>query len=118
MSPNKPPEPPSGLQTAGADLWASIVRTWQLDARESALLAAACHQADDNARLESALDGAELWVTGSSGQPKPNPLLTEARNGRLALDRILQGLKLPDPAAAAAPVSRRAALRQARGQVG
>jgi hypothetical protein len=39
--------------------------------------------------LEAALDGAELVVTGSTGQPKGNPLLAELRAHRVLLLRLL-----------------------------
>lgn len=40
-------------------------------------------------RLEAELDGSDLVVLGSQGQPRPNPLLNELRGHRWLLCRLL-----------------------------
>ena len=40
-------------------------------------------------RLEAELDGGDLVVLGSQGQPRPNPLLAELRGHRWLLARLL-----------------------------
>jgi hypothetical protein len=40
-------------------------------------------------RLEAELDGGQLVVRGSQGQPRPNPLLGELRGHRWLLCRLL-----------------------------
>ena len=65
----RPPKAPSGLDKGGRALWRSITGVYSLDARETALLAAACRQADDVAALEAALLDSTIVVTGSKAQP-------------------------------------------------
>jgi hypothetical protein len=63
----------------------------ELDEREEALLAAAACQADAVEALESDI-AKRGYVIGS----RLNPSVPEARQGRLALGRLLGGLDLPD----------------------
>jgi P27 family predicted phage terminase small subunit len=106
--------PPKGLSEAGRALWRQIQRAVpddaELDEREAAILAAACRQADDVAALEAAIAAHGVVVEGSRGQPRLSPLMTEARQGRLALARLLGELDLSD-----ADAQRRSA-RSRRGQ--
>lgn len=91
---------PEGLGNAGRALWKQIAGSlpdgWELDNRERAVLFAACRQRDDISRLEAAIKKDGAMTTGSSGQPVVNPAVTEARQGRLALGRLLGQLQLPD----------------------
>ncbi|MCB0862612.1 MAG: hypothetical protein KDB66_05290 [Solirubrobacterales bacterium] len=113
----KAPKPPAGLGDSGRDLWKSIwsdlPKRWELDEREQAVLLAACRQADDVARLEVAADEHGPMTTGSRGQAVLNPAVAEARQGRLALSRLLGQLHLPDddekPVTAASLRGKRAA---------
>ena len=68
---------------------------WELDARELLILESACRQADGNAQLEAAIDADGVTVRGSMGQPRLNAMVTELRQGRLALERLLASLALP-----------------------
>src|SRR5439155_60289 len=61
----------------------------------------ACAEADQLARIEAALDGADLQVRGSQGQPVPNGLLGEATRARTTIATLLARLGLDDPAHAA-----------------
>jgi P27 family predicted phage terminase small subunit len=92
---------PSGLRPAGRALWRRIhtglPAECELDDREVAILSAACRQADDVAALEAAIAEDGVVATGSRGQPRLNPLVTEARQGRLAVARLLGELDLSDP---------------------
>jgi hypothetical protein len=62
----------------------------ELDPREEALLAAAVKQADDIAALEADVRARGHFVDGIV-----NPSVREARQGRLALGRLLAGIDLP-----------------------
>ena len=60
------------------------------------LLEQACRVADTLALLEAGMKDADLIVTGSMGQQREHPLLSEARQQRALLGRFLAQLKLPD----------------------
>lgn len=97
---------PEGLDSAGRELWGAIHRQlppvaeeeppWELSEREVALLTLACHQIDDLARLEVVIEKEGPMAVGSAGQPTVHPAVQEARQGRLAISRLLGGLQLPD----------------------
>ncbi len=63
--------------------------------RELALLALAARQADDVAALEVALAAGGVIVAGSKGQARLNGVVTELRQGRIALAKLLGDLALP-----------------------
>jgi hypothetical protein len=67
----------------------------ELDEREEALLSAAAHQADAIAALEKDIDARGHVVDSARGGKVLNPAVPEARQGRLALGRLLGGLDLP-----------------------
>ena len=91
---------PKGLDATGRALWRSVTAGlpdgWELDERELAVLALAARQADDVAALERALKRDGVTVKGSTGQPRVNPLVSELRQARLAVGRLLGQLSLPD----------------------
>lgn len=93
--------PPEGLDDAGRALWQSIMGGlpdgWELDERESALLDLAARQADVVAELEAVVEREGTMTTGSTGQPVVHPAVAEARQGRLAIDRLLGKVALPAP---------------------
>jgi hypothetical protein len=63
----------------------------ELDEREEALLAAAGEQANAIAALEADIHKRGYMIDGT----RLNPAVAEARQGRLALGRLLGGLDLP-----------------------
>ena len=94
------PKPPTGLGNAGRALWRLIARAllegWELDEREQAILRLAARQADDLARLETAISKDGVMALGSAGQPVVSPAITEARQSRLAISKLLGAVHLPD----------------------
>ena len=85
---------PEHLDAAGSSLWHTMTGAYELDVWECVVLEAACRQADDVARLEAVLrDG--VIVEGSNGQPRLAQAVTEARQGRLALAKLLDAMRLP-----------------------
>jgi septal ring factor EnvC (AmiA/AmiB activator) len=89
------------LGQAGRELVDSITealpREVELDEREQALLQLAARQADDIARLEADISERGTTVSGSrAGTSVLNPSISEVRQGRLALGKLLAGLELPD----------------------
>lgn len=109
---------PKTLGTAGKALWRSIVKalpeSMELDERELAILTLAARQADDVAKLEALVKKAGPMAKGSAGQPVLHPAVTEARMGRLAIDRLLGRLSLPAEDDAPRTEASRRAQRAAR----
>jgi hypothetical protein len=87
---------------AGTKLRESIAKAlpngWAFDEREDAILDLAAAQADDLAKVEKAIKDKGTMVKGSAGQPVLNPAITEARQSRLTISRLLGELQLPDEA--------------------
>ena len=98
MTELRPTEPPEGLKPRGRGLWREILQTYALDAGELLLLAELCATVDRIDELDRELAEQGLTVTGKRGQlPKANPLLTEIREERKAVSRIVAELALPMP---------------------
>ena len=91
----KPPAPP-GPGKSGATLWRSIVAGYELRPDELRLLADACRTADLVDSMQTTLTADSLMTTGSMGQDRPHPLLTEVRGHRALLATLLKQLQLPD----------------------
>lgn len=98
------PEPPSTLADSGAALWRSLLSRYIFAQHELHTLEWACRQVDDLALLEQAIEEQGATVVGSAGQPRLNPAITEARQARLALAKLLGSLALPAEDVADAPV--------------
>jgi hypothetical protein len=82
---------PRGLEVAGRRLWKKITDEFELGEHEKALLLETARTLDQCNRLADATDGA----AGAS------PALTELRQQRLVLAKLVAALKLPgglDPA--------------------
>lgn len=96
----KRPTPPKTLQTAGKRLWSAVWEDlpdgWVLDHREQAILALAARQADELALLEDAIDSDGVIAVGAAGQPRLAAAVTEARQARLAIGRLLGQIAMPD----------------------
>ena len=109
MTRNRRSAPPPGLGTAGRRLWKQVQKQYTLRPDEAVLLETACKTVDVIAELEAAMDGQPLTTTGSMGQQREHPLLSEARQQRGLLNRTLAQLKLPDMDAGASLNQQRAA---------
>ena len=116
MTERTPPKTPAGLSAAGRRLWTAILADLpaeiELEARELVVLEAACRQADAVAALERAVKRDGAMVKGASGQRRLNGAVTEARQGRIALARLLGDLDLPSeqtPRTASSQRARKAA---------
>ena len=77
-------------QTAGERLRTDLLAAYTLDAQELALLDSASKTADLIADLQAVVDAEGVMVDG-----KPHPAVVELRMQRLALGRLLAGLRLP-----------------------
>ena len=88
------PKPPRGLKTRGRKLWDDVVTDHELRPDELAVLAAGARTADELTGLETELATADVVVSGSTGQERPNGLFREVREHRKALARLLKQLGL------------------------
>ena len=95
------PSPPADLVARGRGrrFWKSVLTEFEASPSELELLAEACRTLDE---LRRAVERDGAIVTGSVGQPRPHPALTEARQQRAELRRLLDVLGIPAPLASAA----------------
>ena len=117
------PATPKGLGAIGKRLWKVILddvpEEAELDARELEILTTACRQADMIGQLETALKSDGVMVRGAQGQPRLNAVVTELRQSRIALARLLGELGFEDDVAGMAPTaSARRASRAAHARWG
>lgn len=90
-------QPPEGLEASGRSLWDGVTGPYLLTPAELSILTQACFSVDELVRLEAAVrELPDFVVRGSTGQPKPHPLLSEVRAHRQLLQRLIEGLNLPD----------------------
>lgn len=116
----------TGLGNAGKRLRKVVLddlpEGWELDARELELLELACRQADDLAGLEGLIRKHGRMVPGSQGQPVLNPAISEARQARAMIEKLLGRLAIPDdegvPRTAASERAQAAAQIRWNGQRG
>jgi hypothetical protein len=85
---------PTDLGKSGKALWSAVTKLYDLEPHHENLLASACRHSDMVARLETLLKDS-LTVTGSTGQVRLNPAISELRQSRLALSKLLVDLALP-----------------------
>jgi len=88
--------PPTKLGPRARKLWNELTVTYELRPDELRILEDACREIDLIDRLEAELVVGEMVVAGSQGQPVANPLVSEIRQHRSTLQRLLGSLKLPD----------------------
>jgi len=114
MSAEKALKVPNGTKAGGRRLWLSIVDEYDLEEHELTLLREAVRTVDALDVLDKLVKDEGAIVLGPHGS-KAHPALTEARQQRLALARILAALRLPeddDGEGAVERTQRRAGVRQ------
>jgi hypothetical protein len=103
----------------GRALWRGIHRDYGLAAHEAAILLQCCRTVDRLDAIEAELSGAELVVTGSTGQPKAHPLLAEWRAQARVLESLSRALSIPlpgeDVGRRRSPTAREAAVQRWHG---
>lgn len=87
---------PARLRAKGRVLWDAVTAVYDLSDAELALLGEACRTLDQLEALDRQVAHDGLMVTGSMGQQRLHPALTEQRGLRLVLGRLLAQLALPD----------------------
>jgi len=103
---NSGSKPPAGLGKAGERVWGLIFAEFQLDARELLVLEQAARQADAVEALEAEIAEAGLVGRGSRGQERLSPTVSELRQARLSVAKLLRDLALPDHDGATATTRR------------
>lgn len=88
-------ERPEGLAEAGSAMWERLTGRFEFSEAERPLLELVCRQADLVASLEAAVAAEGVTIAGSRGQPRLNAAVTELRQCRLALAKLLGELALP-----------------------
>ncbi|MGQ9349724.1 terminase [Mycolicibacterium gilvum] len=98
MADTKPkPRPPAGLDTGGRKLWRELADVYEFDGAEPRLLAELCKQVDLVDALAAAVAEHGVMVRTADGDGvKLNTAVTELRQGRLAVARLVAALRLPD----------------------
>ncbi|MCX2712048.1 terminase [Mycolicibacterium sp. J2] len=88
------PPVPEGTGDSGSRLWRDILGKYELEEHELALLREAVRTVDQLDKLHDITEAEGLTVDGPHGS-KAHPALTEARQLRIALARVLAALRLP-----------------------
>jgi hypothetical protein len=102
---------PQGLGKRGSQLWKSFSSSYAFRPDELIVVEQAARTLDTIGLLDEALSGQPLVVKGSMGQEREHPLLSEVRQQRAALARLLRQLDLPEEDAGYSAGSRSAAAR-------
>lgn len=90
---------PAGLGSNARILWAATTEKFELRSDELRVLEDACREVDLIDRMEAEIAGSGLMITGSMGQDRIHPLVSEIRQHRAVLAGLLRALKLPDDGA-------------------
>jgi P27 family predicted phage terminase small subunit len=93
-----PPPTPKGLKSAGRALWRAQLSEFEASSpAELALLEQACLTVDELAAMKTDLAEMGLVVSGSTGQPRINPLVSAIAAHRKLLDQLVVSLGIPLP---------------------
>lgn len=85
---------PAGTRAAGRRLWESVVEEWELAEHELVLLREATRTVDTLDDL-AAIVAAEGPMVESRSGPRVHPALTESRQLKIALARLLAAIRMP-----------------------
>jgi hypothetical protein len=110
MTENDAKNTPKGLGSSGRKLWRSVADAFDLDYHEELLLREACRTADVLDRLDVEAAGSPVTVINFKGDQVAHPALSESRQQRIVLSRLLASLRLPSGEAEERP-QRRGASR-------
>lgn len=89
----RPRRPKMGAE--GRRLWEAVWATYDLDDFEVPPLVQACRLADTVAELEATIAAEGMTVAGSKGQPVLHPAVSELRQSRMAVARLLGQIAFP-----------------------
>jgi hypothetical protein len=91
------PAMPSGLGDRGRRFWRAVLGIYELSRAEVELLAEVCRVLDELDELRALIAEDGMSVHGSTGQRRLHPAVSEIRQRRALLGRLLSQLQLPDP---------------------
>ena len=87
---------PRGLKRSGKELWDSMIdEGYTFDPAEKVVLVQLCKSVGAMDRIDADLAEMGATVSGSTGQPRPNPLLKEKREQAIVIERLARALALP-----------------------
>jgi Phage terminase, small subunit len=81
----------------GRRFWNEVVKRFELSAAEREILSEVCRCLDEIDGLRAAVTTTGTTTAGSRNQLVVNPALSELRQARAELRRLLEMLSLPDP---------------------
>lgn len=92
-------KPPADLvpRGRGRRFWTATAKLFELTGPELEILAEGARTLDELDALREAVAATGTVTEGSRGQPVVNPALSEMRQARAELRRLLEMLSLPDP---------------------
>lgn len=92
-------KPPSDLvpRGRGRRFWIATMKLFELTGPELEILSEAARTLDELDALRDSVTATSITTTGSRGQIVVNPALSEMRQARAELRRLLEMLSLPDP---------------------
>lgn len=90
------PQAPGDLGDRGRQLWRDVTGSYELEAHELRLLAEACRTVGRIEELGDAVEADGVMVAGSQGQQVLHPAVTEQRQQRQLLSRLVAQLDLED----------------------
>ena len=90
------PRAPAGLGSRGRRFWNRTVAAYALTDAERELLVEACRALDECDALAAVIAEEGFSATGSQGQQRVHPAVTELRQLRLVVGRLLAQLALPE----------------------
>ncbi len=91
----KIPPPPSGTGPAGRHLWRAVLADFELAEHEAVLLREAVRVVEVCADLQAVIDAEGVMATSRLGDLRVHPAVTELRQQRLVLARLIVALRVP-----------------------
>lgn len=95
MTDSRTPRVPSGTAASGRRLWLDVLREYQLEEHEMALLREMVRTVDLLDDLDAQVRQDGLMVEGPGGTRRVHPAAVEARQQKIALARLSASLRLP-----------------------
>lgn len=102
---------PPDLGPAGVETWESVARCFRLEDHEAKILHEAAHTADLIAELAADVEREGRTAVTASGSPKLHPAVTEVRQQRIALGKLIASLRLPEAPGSGGRPQRRSQFR-------